>query len=328
MIAVTGGNGLLGNFVIRKLIAEGEQFIALRRKESDVSLLDDIRDLITWRNADIMDPVSLREGLEGATHVIHTAAIVSFNPRRANEVMDINMVGTRNVVNTCLEHNVKRLVHVSSVAALGRQKGQHHIDENNKWIDSPENNIYGLSKYQSELEVFRGVEEGLSAVVVNPSLILAEANWNISSAQLFKYAWDERPFYMDGFVNYVDVIDVANVVYALLHDETNGQRFITSCGKISYRDLLTKMARQYNKKPPSIRMTKTFLKPAAFLDGLRARLTGTEPKITPETVRLAGSDFLFDNTKITNKLNYQFQPIDETLQRCCRYYATKMNGKK
>ncbi len=328
MIAVTGSNGLLGNFVIRKLIAQGEQFIALRRSDSDVSLLEDIADRITWRNADIMDPVSLREGLHGATQVIHTAAIVSFNPRRANEVMDINMMGTRNVVNTCLDHNVKRLVHVSSVAALGRQKGQRLIDETNKWIDSPDNNIYALSKYQSELEVFRGVEEGLSAVVVNPSLILAEANWNFSSAQLFKYAWDERPFYMDGVVNYVDVTDVANVVYALLHDQIKGERFITSCGKISYRDLLTKMSHQFNKKPPSIRMTKALLKPAAFLEGIRARITGTEPKITPETVRLAGSDFLFDNSKITNKLNYQFQPIDETLKRCCIYYKSKMNAKK
>jgi nucleoside-diphosphate-sugar epimerase len=328
MIAVTGGNGLLGNFVIRKLIAKGEKFIALRRNSSDVSLLDDIADQISWRNADIMDPVSLREGLEGATHVIHTAAIVSFNPRRANEVMDINMMGTRNVVNACLEHNVKRLVHVSSVAALGRQKGQYLIDEDNKWIDSPDNNIYAISKYQSELEVFRGVEEGLSAVVVNPSLILAEANWNVSSAQLFKYAWDQRPFYMDGFVNYVDVIDVANVIYALLYDEVRGQRFIVSCGKISYKELLTKMALHFNKKPPSIRMTKAVLKPVAFIDGIRARLTGAEPKITPETARLAGSDFLFDNKKITNKLGYQFQSIDETLKRCCRYYTSKVIAKK
>ncbi|HTE32082.1 MAG TPA: NAD-dependent epimerase/dehydratase family protein [Chryseolinea sp.] len=328
MIAVTGGNGQLGSFLIRKLIDTGESFVALRRSGSNVSLLDDVSDKIAWRDADIMDPVSLRKALHGITKVIHTAATVSFNPRLAHQVMDINIIGTRNIVNICLDIGVDRLVHVSSVAALGRQKGQQHIDETNKWIDTPFNNVYAKSKHLAELEVFRGLEEGLSAVIINPSLILAGANWDVSSARLFKYAWDEKPFYMDGFVNFVDVNDVSEIIYSLLHDDVRGERYIASSGKISYKDLLTKMALYFNKKPPSVKLTQAVLKPAAVIEGFRSWVTGGEPLITRETARLAGSEFVFENTKIRNKLNFQFQPIDETLKRCCRYYTERMNDKK
>ncbi len=328
MIAVTGANGLLGSFIIRKLIQQGESFVALKRKGSDASLLGDVFDKVNWRDADIMDPVSLKEALRDTTHVIHTAAMVSFNPRKADQVMDVNVMGTRNVVNVCLEQHVKRLVFVSSVAALGRQKGQYNINEKNKWVDTPSNSVYAKSKYLAELEVFRGQEEGLSVVIVNPSLILAAANWNVSSAQLFKYAWEQHPFYIDGFVNYVDVADVVEVIYNLLHDGVEGERFIVSTGKISYKDLLHKMSHEFKKKSPSVRLTKGVLKPVAFIEWFRTWLTGTEPRMTKETARLAGADFLFENDKIRNKLNFEFQPIDETLKRCCRYYMEKMILKK
>lgn len=328
MIAVTGANGLLGSFVVRKLLEQGENFVALSRKGSDRSALIDVASKVNWRIADIMNPVELREALQDTTHVIHTAASVSFNPLRADEVTDINVIGTRNVVNICLDQRVKRLVHVSSVAALSRQKDQMVIDETNKWIESPTNNVYASSKYQSELEVFRGQEEGLSTVIVNPSFILGEGNWNVSSMQLFKYAWEQHPFYIDGFLNYVDVKDVASIIIALLRDPVEGERYIASSGKISYRDILEKMATQFNKKVPAIKVTKGVLKPLAFVESIRTRITRTEPRITYETARLAGTEFLFDNRKITNKLDFKFQPIDETLKRCCIYYIQRVNSKK
>lgn len=328
MIAVTGANGLLGSFVVRKLVETGEPFVALKRKGSNTTLLTDLMDRIQWRDADIMDPVSLLEAFEGVTRVIHAAAIVSFNPRRASEVMDINALGTRNVVNACLDRDVKRLVYVSSVAALCRQKDQSVINESNKWVDSSINSVYARSKYLGELEVFRGQEEGLSSVIVNPSFILAGADWNVSSAQLFQYAWDQRPFYIDGFLNYVDVVDVSNIVYALVKDTVEGQRYIVSSGKISFKELLTRMAIHFNKRPPRFKLTRSVLKPVSFVEGIRTWITGTEPRLTRDTARLAGSSFVFDNSKIREKLNYEFQPIDATLQRCCEHYIEKNKSKK
>jgi len=328
MVAVTGANGLLGSFIVRKLIEYKQDFIAIKRNGSDISLLEDVGEKIKWADADILDSVALNEAFKNVTHVIHTAAIVSFNPKRAKEVMDINVQGTRNVVNTCLTLGIKRLVHISSVAALGRQKGQKVVTEDNKWAESAANSVYAKSKYLAELEVFRGQEEGLSSVIINPSLILAEANWNISSAQLFKYAWEEKPFYLDGFVNYVDVKDVSELTYRLLVSNIEGIRFIVSAGKISYKDFFGMLAKEFNKKAPSIRLTANLLKIGALLETFYAQILGIEPRLTKETARMAGSEFLFENEKIRNLLNFEFQPIHKTLQRCCRYYIMKAKPKK
>lgn len=328
MIAVTGANGLLGSFVVRKLLQHRESVVGICRKSSDLSLLSDVEGQITWRHADIMDPVTLKEALDGVDEVIHTAATVSINPRKADQIMRINVVGTRNVVNTCLEVNVKRVIHVSSVAALGSQKNQTRIDESNKWIDTPFNSVYAQSKYYAELEVFRAQEEGLSTAIVNPSFILADANWDISSAQFFKYAWEEHPFYINGYMNYVDVRDAAEVIYRLLRDKVKGHRFIVSAGNIAYHELLKKIAREFGKKAPGIRVPNAVLGPFAFIESIRSGITQTEPKITKDTAKLASTQFLFANDKITKHLNFKFQPIDETLERCCRYYMKRINAKK
>lgn len=328
MIAVTGANGLLGSFVLRKLIQQNETFKAIKREGSDVSLLDDVNSKITWCEADILDTVNLSEAFKDVTQVIHTAAVVSFNPRRAAQVLDINVQGTRNVVNTCLAQGIQRLVHVSSVAALGRQKGEKSIAEDNKWVDTPLNSVYAKAKYLAELEIFRGQEEGISSVIISPSVILAEANWNLSSAQLFKYVWDQKPFYFDGPLNYVDVKDVADLIYALLYSGIEGERFIASAGKISFKDFFDRVAKEFNKKAPSIRLTKNLLGIGAFAEGLRSRIAGVEPRLTRETARLAGGEFIFENQKIKNRLNFEFRPIDKTLQRCCGYYVQKMKSRK
>lgn len=328
MIAVTGANGLLGNFIIRKMIEQNESVLAIKRINSDISMLSDIESKVTWCDADILDPVSLREAFEKVTHVIHTAAIVSFNPRRAKEVVDVNIRGTRNVVNTCLTLGIKRLIHISSVAALGRQKGQTNIDEKNKWVSNALNTVYAESKYASELEVFRGQEEGLSSVILNPSAILAPANWERSSAQIFKYSWDEKPFITDGFINYVDARDVANIVYPLLHHKIEGERFIVSAGNISYENFFKKLAIQFNKKPPHIKLGKTSLKILARIESFRTLFTNAEPIMTSERARLSGSEFLYESEKIKNLLHFEFQTIDETLQWCCEYYIRENQLKK
>ncbi len=328
MIAVTGANGLLGSFVVRKLIQEDRPFKAVKREGSDVSLLDDVKSKITWCEADILDTVRLREAFEDVTQVIHTAAVASFNPRRATQILDVNVQGTRNIVNTCLSLGIRRILHVSSVAALGRQKGQKSVTENNKWVDTPLNSVYAKAKYLAELEIFRGQEEGISSVIINPSAILAGANWNRSSAQLFKYVWDQKPFYFEGSLNYVDVTDVVDLMYTLLDSDIEGERFIASAGKISYKDFFDMIAKEFNKKAPSIRLAKSLLGIGAVVEHFRSWITGGEPRLTRETARLAGADFLFENQKIKNMLDFEFQPIQATLHKCCGYYLEKMKSKK
>jgi dihydroflavonol-4-reductase len=328
MIAITGANGLLGSFIVRKLIEKNSPFVALKRESSDTSLLDDVQEKIHWRTADILNPIQLLEAFDGCTQVIHAAAIVSFNPYRADEIIEMNTIGTRHVVNACLEHNVRRLVHISSVAALGRQKDQRYIDEENKWIDNPYNGVYADSKYRAELEVYRGQEEGLNTIIVNPSVILAAADWNRSSAKLFKYVKQSKPFYIDAFLNYVDVRDVASCVYELLQREEQSQRFIINAGNISFKDFFEKVASHFRTRPPSIKLSKNMLKVISELETIRSWFTRSEPVVTRETARLANTHFLYDNKKIREILNFEFQTIDNTLEWCCNYYNKKSVGKK
>jgi len=321
MIAITGANGLLGSYIVRKLCETNTPFIALKRSGSDTSQLDDLKEKIVWRNADVTDALSLQEAFADVTGVIHTAAFISFNPRKANTIFEINTQGTQHVVNACLVNNVKRLLHVSSVSALGRQKGQTLLNEENKWMDNSINSKYGESKYKAELEVFRGQEEGLSTVIVNPSVILGFSNWDKSSAQLFKYAWQQRPFYIDGSLNYVDVRDVAEACIQLYHSSIEGERFIVSAGSIPFKSFFDKVAAGFQKKGPKIKVTRNYLKVVAALERTRTWLLGTDPIITHETARLADTFFLYDNQKVKNALNFNFQTIDNTLLWCCEHYT-------
>jgi nucleoside-diphosphate-sugar epimerase len=328
MIAISGANGLLGSFIVRKLIDDQKPFVALKRNGSDTSLLNDVAEKINWRDADILNPLSLDEALEGCTHVIHAAAIISYNRHRADEIIDINTIGTRNMVNACLQQNIRKIVHVSSVSALGRQKDQTLIAENNKWIDNPLNSIYAKSKYRAELEVFRGQEEGLNTVTLNPSVILAPADWNRSSAKLFRYAWKERPFYLDAYLNYVDVRDVASIACKFVDANYTAERFIINAGNISFKTFFEKIARNFNVDAPRVRLSKKMLMLAARVENVRSLLSGSEPLITRETAQIAETQFLYDNKKIKKTLNFEFQSIDNTLEWCCDYYNKKFSSKK
>jgi dihydroflavonol-4-reductase len=328
MIAITGANGLLGSYIVRKLLEEQKEFVALKRHNSDISLLADVNSKIKWIDADVTDPVALEDAFENVTHVIHTAAIVSFNPRMAKKIFDVNVNGTRNVVNACLSQGVKKLIHISSVAALGRLKGQTEIDENHKWVDNPLNTTYAEAKYLAELEVYRGHEEGLETVLLNPSVILAAADWTKSSAKLFKYVWDQKKFYADKDLNFVDARDVAKIVFKFLEASASGERFILNAGSLSLHDFFTKVALRFNRKPPTVKVNRWLLNFIASIEAVRSRVTRTEPLITRETARLAGSYFVYNNKKIRKQLNFEFQSIDETINWCCEYYITLANAKK
>ena len=320
MIAVTGSNGLLGSYIVRKLVSTNTPFVALKRKGSDTSLLQDIQEKITWREIEITNPVSVEEALSGVSGVIHTAAYVSFNPRKADTIFQINTEGTRNVVNACLTNNIKRLLHISSVAALGRQKGQTILNEENKWIDTGINSVYGKSKYKAELEVFRGQEEGLSTIILNPSVILGFSNWDKSSTKLFKYVWKQRPFYINGSLNYVDVRDLADTALLLFNSPIEGERFIISAGSVPFKTFFDKTAQEFQKKGPRLKVNGTLAKVLAGLESGRTWLTGSEPIITRETARLVDTFFQYDNQKVKKALNFNFQTIDSTLHWCSQEY--------
>lgn len=318
MIAITGANGLLGSMLARQLAKSNIPFFGIKRKESDTSLVRDIS--MQWKESDIQDITTLHEVLQDATTVIHTAALVSFKAGDGEILYKVNVEGTRNIVNTCLSLGIPKLIHVSSVAALGRQKGIYEINEENRWVDNKLNSEYAESKYLAELEVFRGQEEGLNIDIVNPSVILSQADWNKSSSQIFKYAWLGKPFYTDGAINYVDVRDVVEMIIKLINRESGGQRIIANAGVVPLKDILTKLALNFNKKPPWIRVPNPLISIAANLEYFRSLLTGNEPLVTSQSARSAREKYFYSNKKAIEELGMQFHGLNETIDWCCAHY--------
>jgi nucleoside-diphosphate-sugar epimerase len=240
MVFVTGGSGLIGTFLIPELLRQGHQVKALYRGQVPAMPR---AEQVQWLEGDVLDIVVLREALQGVSHVFHCAGLVSYAPQDEEQLKQVNIEGTANVVNACLELGGIKLCHVSSIAAVGRAKGARVLNENSKWDSAEEHPAYASSKYWGELEVWRGVSEGLDAVIVNPSVILGPADWSRSSTQLFKYVYSERPFYTGGSANFVDVRDVVEAMMRLAFSDISGERFILNAGLLSYKEFFERTAR-------------------------------------------------------------------------------------
>ncbi len=324
IVLVTGANGLIGSAIIRHLLMERRKVRGLRRADSDLRLLSDVSHQIEWVEGDVLDVMALEKAFEGVTHVVHTAAVVSFVPKDRSQMYEINVGGTVNVVNVALNTNIEKLVFVSSVAALGRPDPRMIdtekptvINENQKWEESPLNSHYGKSKYLAELEVWRGIAEGLSAAVVNPSMVLGEGDWTRSSTQLFKYVYDENTYYTEGLINYVDVQDVAAVVTKLLFSDIKNERYILSGGHVTYKVLFEKMAAGFGKKAPSKKIAPLLAEIVWRVEVFRSWLTGGRPLITKETAKTSRTQFIYDGQKVKKTLGFEYRTLDETVKRVC-----------
>lgn len=330
-ILITGITGLLGSFMARRFLKEGFKVVGLKRANSDLTLLQDIESQIVWHEGDILDILVLEKIIESVNYVVHAAALVSFAPKDRSKMFKTNVEGTINVVNLCLEKKIKKLCFVSSVAALGRKipngnltNQRIKINEKATWEDNPLNSNYARTKYLAEMEVWRGQSEGLNSVIVNPSLILGEADWNKSSTQLLKYVYDEHKLYPAGNLNYVDVEDVVACVYQLMISDISDERFILSAGQITYKEFLEKVALRFSKKAPSTLLNKSVAGIVWRLEAIRSFFTGNAPLITQETALSSSHFFEYQNDKIKNTLHFSFRDLDESLDRICRNLLKKM----
>lgn len=311
MNIITGATGLVGSYLCRFLVKKGEKVVGLKRKTSQFDLIGDAVDKIEWIEGDLLDIDFLLKATENCQFLFHCGALVSYKKKFHKQLMQVNVTGTKNVVNAALQNNVKKLVHVSSIAALGASNKHQLITENintDKW-----NSAYGLSKYLAELEIFRGIAEGMESVIINPSVILGAGYWHKNSGNLFKNADNNFAYYSSGNTGYVDVRDVVNIMYQLMHKNISNERFIVSAENISFKNILTKVAVLLNKKPPTI-LAGDFLQAAALVAAyLKSFVSKKERFLTRELIKTANSTQLYNNTKIKKTLDYNFIPIEKSL---------------
>lgn len=279
-----------------------------------MALLDNQESKIRWYDTDITDFLGLEEAVRGSDIVIHCAAMVSFDKRDRRALIKTNVEGTANVVNLCVEHGVKKLIHISSIAALGRNKHVGLTDESHKYEDNKYNSLYSVTKYLSELEVWRGREEGLNVLVLNPAIILGSGFWDIGSNGFFKHVWRGSPFYPSGTNGFVDVRDIARFIGIHLEKEYEYDQYLMVGANVSYQHLLTSIAKSLKKKTPSIPAKKWMLNIAWRLDKWRSTLLRRRPMLTQETAVTSLKNYQFDNTRSLMNGNFAYTPFEKTIQ--------------
>lgn len=326
-IFVTGGTGFLGAYIIQCLVQKGLRVRALRRTTSKLPFFipSSVWEKVEWVVGDVLDVVALQESMEGADAVVHSAAVVSFEKSNREEMYKVNIDGTENVVNIALDQGVRRLLHVSSVAALGRTVNAITVTEEKKWEASAMNTHYAITKHQAEIHAWRGFAEGLEGVIINPSTILGFGNWHQSSCAIFKNAYKEFPWYTKGVNGFVGVQDAAEAAVGLLLSEINEKRYIVNAENRSFQSIFRAIAESFDKKPPSRHANKFMSEVAWRLEAVKGAVTGAKPLLSKETAKIAHSHTSFDNNALLNALpGFQYQPLDRVIQNACNQYRQAM----
>jgi dihydroflavonol-4-reductase len=326
MVFVTGGTGLVGGYLLRQLLKEGKKIKALYRSRFPVLLNRDEINAIEWIEGSLFDTSLLIEICSGVDEVYHCAGLVSFNPAKKADLMRVNVRGTTNIVNACIEGSVRKLVHVSSVSALGRKRDGMTVTEASKWSEESNLSNYGRSKYLAELEVWRGISEGLNAVIVNPVIILGVGNWDESSAATFKNAFQEFPWYTEGASGFVAAEDVARAMILLMASEISEEKFIISAENLGYRDIFNMMSKYFGKKPPHRRVTPLLAGLVWRLEAIKGKITGKDPLLTRETAETARMKVKFDSSKLLNALpGFKYTPVEQCIAESCAEYLRQLN---
>jgi len=328
MVLVTGGTGFLGSYIIKQLVERGYAVRAIRRSNTvPYWISPDVFNTVEWIEGDVLDVVALQDAMDGVDTVIHSAAIVSFVKKDRNEMYKVNVEGTANVVNMALEKNVRRFIHISSVAALGRTTGGSHVNEEKKWEESKVNTHYAKSKFKAELQVWRGFSEGLEGIILNPSTILGYGDWNSSSCAIFKNVYEEFKWYSPGINGFVDVEDVARAAILLMESKINEERFIVNGDTWPFKKLQDTIADGFGKKHPNKQTTPLLMALAWRIEKIKSMFTGKRPLLTKESAKVAQSQTWFENDKIRKALpEFSFTPLEESIKKACEKYVSSINA--
>lgn len=320
MILVTGGTGLIGSHLLLALLRKGEKIRATYRSKYSVDKVKKLFklegastialfDQIEWVEADLLDLPALTQAFKGVQKVYHAAALVSFDKRDARALMNINVTGTQNVVNLCLQNSIQKMAYVSSVASLGQYADGKCTDEEALWQYQKNISNYSVSKYYAENEVWRASAEGLNVVIVNPVTVIGYSDWNNSSSMIIKKVSEGLPYYPEGTNGYVGVKDVVKALVLLMDGDTQSERFLLVAENLSFKDLFDQLAKALEAKTPTWKISKGMAKIAMFFDQLKALLSNGKPALTSDSIEAVYAQRCFSATKIETILGFKFEPI-------------------
>ncbi len=317
-ILVTGGSGLLGSYLLRYLLHLGYTNLTGTFQHDEKVIPPDLRERITWKNLRLPDIPDVNDAIRDQDWVIHAAALVSYFKEDKFRLLEVNQQGTEHIVNACLAHDIKHLVYIGSIGALGKEKNNVTLDESGDWIENDFSTSYGLSKYLGELEVWRGAAEGLPVSVILPSVILGTGDWSRSSLQLIDRVAKRSPWYPGGQTGFVDVRDIVQFVVMLLEKSKTGERWILSGSDVSYKDI-------YNRIASALSLQRSFRLAPRRLASLQ--LLGSNVLSgrfsTPDIVHQVYGTFSYDSSKSRKEGEFVYRNLDETIREVTTAYLKK-----
>lgn len=320
---VTGGTGLLGSRLIFDLLQAGRKVLALKRINSETTLayryVSEKNPELRWITGDITDIYSFYEEMTSADEVYHCAAAVDFNTLNEDLIYQINVEGTANIVNAALELNIGKFCHVSSVATIGKPEAGGELDEDN-WKEINKNSVYAITKFQAEREVWRGVAEGLNAVIVNPVVILGPGDWKVDSSRIIALIAAGLKYFTKGNISLVDVKDVSALMIKLMDRNIFGERFIISAGTSSYKEFFDEVANCLGIDSPNFELTKWIVDLGWRADALKAMITRRPPVLTREIASALFRDYTVSNKKIIEKTGHRFISLHDMVDEICHTY--------
>jgi len=333
MIFITGGTGLIGSHLLVELTKENNHITAIYRDSKKIKTVRQVFDfylgkesercfsLIKWVVCDILNSVELEEAMKNHSVVYHCAATVSFKRKDYTKMMRTNRTGTEHIVNLCLDLNVEKLCYVSSTAAVGNKDipSDVEITEKGVWEKTDETSGYSISKYSAEKEVWRGIEEGLNAVIVNPSVVIGAGDWNESSLVIFRTIENGLKFYSPGANAFVDARDVAKIMIELVQTDITNERFLCIGENLSFQSLFIAIADHLGKKRPKHKVSPLLMGIAWRLATFWAAITLRSPAITKSSARSAFNVSKFSNRKIKEAIKFEFTPIEKAVENAVAY---------
>ncbi|MBW1295301.1 NAD-dependent epimerase/dehydratase family protein [Aquimarina litoralis] len=336
MILVTGATGLVGTHLLIKLLHEKEQIRALYRTEEKkeyaksvylqcCNLEDQIAfDTIEWIQCDLTDIPTLTKAFLGVTKVYHCAAMISFNPSHFKKLRKTNIEGTANIVNLSLIHNIQKLCYVSSIATLSENTLQTPINESSEWNPEISDSVYAITKYGAEMEVWRGTQEGLDAVIVNPGIIIGPGFYNSGSGYLFKKIFKGMKYYTTGTTGYVAVEDVVEIMFRLTNSTIKNQRYILVGENLSFKSAFTMIAKSLQKKAPKTKISPLTIKIAYYLQEFSHFFFRTKKILFKSSIKSAFTNSFYENEKIKKELSYNFVSIEKAIKTTASFFLKQL----
>ncbi|MEJ6792797.1 MAG: NAD-dependent epimerase/dehydratase family protein [Lacinutrix sp.] len=331
MILVTGGTGFVGAHLLFKLLNEEQTVRAIYRNEKKFKTIkrifsyysnnaEALFNKIDWIQADLNDIPALTEAFKDITHVYHCAAFVSFEPDKFDLLQKTNIEGTANIVNFCVSNNIKKLCYVSSIAAIGESKSGEVTTEETEWNEEVDNSVYAITKYGAELEVWRGTQEGLDAVIINPGVIIGPGIWNYGSGSIIKTIHNKLKYYTMGTVGCVAIKDVVDIMVLLMLSNVKNERFILVSQNWTYKKFLTICAEALNVKPPKKEAKNWLLQIGWRLDWLKHKVTGKRRVLSKQLVDSLILKSQYNGDKIEAVIKFEYSNLEVEIKKTCELY--------